>query len=124
MVFIFKGWWRARSSALKGAIWMVLAGICFAGLGVTIRFSALQLPVLEVVFFRNFINLILMIPWLLHIGLSGLRTKRLGLHVLRSTNGLISMFFWFAAVTMLPLAEATSLGFTAPLFATMGAVFF
>ena len=124
MILIFKSWWRTRSSALKGAIWMVLAGMFFAGLGVSIRFSAVQVPVLEVVFFRNFINLILMIPWLLHIGFSGLQTKRLGLHVFRSINGLISMFFWFAAVTMLPLAEATSLGFTAPLFATVGAAFF
>lgn len=34
------------------------------------------------------------------------------------------MFFWFAGFGVLPLAEATSLGFTAPLFATLGAVFF
>ena len=31
------------------------------------------------------------------------------------------MFCWFYAVTLLPLAEAVSLNFTVPLFATAGA---
>lgn len=103
---------------------MLLAGVFFAGLGVTIRLSAEDVDVLEVVFFRNIFNLLFMLPWLMRIGWSGLRTEHLGLHALRSINGLIAMFFWFAAVTMLPLADATSLGFTAPLFATVGAVLF
>ena len=124
MTSIFRNWWEGCSGALKGAVWMVLAGVFFAGLGVSIRLSAKEVDVLEVVFFRNFVNLILMMPWLIQIGWAGLYTERLGLHVLRSVNGLISMFFWFAAVTMLPLAEATSLSFTAPLFATVGAAFF
>ncbi len=123
MVFL-KKWWQTSSGTLKGAVWMILAGACFAGLGVTIRLSAADIDILEVIFFRNFFNLILMLPWLWHIGWVGLRTQRLGLHALRSINGLVAMFFWFTAVTMLPLAEATSLGFTAPLFATMGAALF
>ena len=117
-------WWATSSGALKGAVWMVLAGVFFAGLAVTIRLSAKEVEVLEVIFFRNFFNLILMLPWLVQTGWSSLQTKRLGLHALRSVNGLFSMFFWFAAVTMLPLAEATSLSFTAPLFATVGAALF
>jgi len=124
MTSIIRNWWEGCSGALKGAVWMVLSGMFFAGLGVTIRLSAKEVNVLEVVFFRNFLNLILMVPWLIQIGWAGLYTERLGLHCLRSVNGLIAMFFWFAAVTILPLAEATSLSFTAPLFATIGAAMF
>ena len=113
MVFL-KKWWRTSSGTLRGAVWMILAGACFAGLGVTIRLSAADIDILEVIFFRNFFNLILMLPWLWHIGWVGLRTQRLGLHALRSINGLVAMFFWFTAVTMLPLAEATSLGLQLP----------
>ena len=51
MVLVFKRWWWARSGALKGAFWMILAGIFFAALGVSIRLSALELPILEVDFF-------------------------------------------------------------------------
>ena len=103
---------------------MLASGIFFAGLGVSIRIASREIPTVEVVFFRNFINLIIMLPWLIKIGIGGLKTKKLSMHLFRAIGGLISMFFWFAGFGVLPLAEATSLGFTAPLFATLGAVFF
>ena len=53
MVFL-KKWWRTSSGTLRGAVWMILAGACFAGLGVTIRLSAADIDILEVIFFRNF----------------------------------------------------------------------
>ena len=55
-----KKWWRTATGTLRGAVWMILAGACFAGLGVTIRLSAADIDILEVIFFRNFFNLILM----------------------------------------------------------------
>ena len=103
---------------------MLASGIFFAGLGVSIRIASREIPTVEVVFFRNFINLIIMLPWLIKIGIGGLKTKKLSMHLFRAIGGLISMFFWFAGFGVLPLAETTSLGFTAPLFATLGAVFF
>ena len=103
---------------------MLASGIFFAGLGVSIRIASREIPTVEVVFFRNFINLIIMLPWLIKIGVAGLKTKKLSMHFFRAIGGLISMFFWFAGFGVLPLAEATSLGFTAPLFAALGAVFF
>jgi drug/metabolite transporter (DMT)-like permease len=121
MLSSFKSKWLALPGVVQGAVWMLLGGASFAGLSVTIRLATQDVPTLEVVFFRNFINLLIMLPWLMKIGWSALKTERFGMHVMRSTNGLISMFFWFTAVSILPLAEATSLGFTAPLFATLGA---
>ena len=52
-------------------------------------------------------------------GLATLRTTRLPAHLLRCTVGLISMAFTFAAILALPLAEATTIGFTTPIFATV-----
>jgi drug/metabolite transporter (DMT)-like permease len=116
--------WLKLAPTTRGAIWMLASGIFFAGLGVSIRLASREIPSVEVVFFRNFINLIIMLPWLIKIGIGGLKTKKLSMHLFRAIGGLISMFFWFAGFGVLPLAEATSLGFTAPLFATLGAVFF
>ena len=116
-----KAKWLSLPATLRGAIWMLLSGFLFAGLGTSIRMASRDIPTLEAVFFRNFFNLVLMLPWLIKIGVSGLKTNHLGLHFSRSIVGLISMFFWFAGFAVLPLAEATSLGFTAPLFATLGA---
>jgi drug/metabolite transporter (DMT)-like permease len=52
-------------------------------------------------------------------GLASLATKRFGAHVTRSTLGLTSMAFYMGSITLLPLAEATTLGFTTPIFATI-----
>jgi drug/metabolite transporter (DMT)-like permease len=51
--------------------------------------------------------------------LSVLKTDRLPSHARRSATGLFGMFFTYGAVLLLPLAEATTLGFTAPIFAVL-----
>jgi drug/metabolite transporter (DMT)-like permease len=56
-------------------------------------------------------------------GLATIRTQRLGAHVLRCAVGVVSMAFTFAALLALPLAEATTIAFSTPIFATiLGAV--
>jgi drug/metabolite transporter (DMT)-like permease len=52
-------------------------------------------------------------------GLASVRTRRFGAHVGRCALGLTGMAFTFAAILMLPLAEATIIGFTVPIFATI-----
>jgi len=60
------------------------------------------------------------------------RTNRLHLlktgnwrgHALRSLSGTASMFFLFAAVTTIPLADVTAITFTAPMFITVLAMIF
>jgi drug/metabolite transporter (DMT)-like permease len=79
---------------------------------------------LQVVFFRNVFGLIAMLPWIAGHGLGALRTQRLGLHALRATIGIVSMICWFTALSLMPLAQATALSFTAPIFASVLAVIF
>lgn len=52
-------------------------------------------------------------------GLQSLRTRRMGAHVLRCTIGLASMTLTFTTIMLLPLAEATTIGFSMPIFATI-----
>ena len=52
-------------------------------------------------------------------GLGSLRTQRFGLHLSRTAVGLTGMVFNLGAVVLLPLAEATTLGYTVPIFATI-----
>ena len=63
--------WLSLAPTTRGAIWILASGIFFAGLGVSIRVASREIPTLEVVFFRNFINLIIMLPWLIKIGIGG-----------------------------------------------------
>jgi drug/metabolite transporter (DMT)-like permease len=52
-------------------------------------------------------------------GLASLRTRRVGAHFGRMALGLAAMALNFLAMIMLPLAEATAIGFTVPIFSTI-----
>lgn len=74
----------------------------------------------ELLFYRNLFSVPLILLWLaVGTGFAAIRTKRPGAHFIRAVIGLVSMFLNFQALVMLPLAEATTIGFAAPLFATM-----
>ncbi len=113
-----------KQRGLIAALWMILAGIGMALISGIIKHLSATLPPLEIVFFRNFFGLIALAPWFWQNGIEGLRTKRVGLLSARAAAGLISTTCWFLALAVIPLADATALTFTAPLFATFGAVFF
>lgn len=52
-------------------------------------------------------------------GFSSLRTRRIGAHVSRMVLGITAMALNFLAMILLPLAEATAIGFTVPVFSTV-----
>lgn len=107
---------------VRATLLMSAAMVFFTSMGIFIRLASENLHVLEVVFFRNFLAVVLMAPWIMGYGFSALSTKKYGLYSLRAVINLVAMAAGFAAITMIPLAEATALGFTAPLFATIDAV--
>lgn len=77
----------------------------------------------EMLFWRQFIPGVLLLGWLAARGeVSRLRTQRLSIHARRAVLGGTGMFFTLGVVQILPLAEATVLGFTAPIFAVLLAV--
>jgi len=52
-------------------------------------------------------------------GFGSLRTKRFSAHAIRMAIGVVAMLLNFLMVTLLPLAEATAIGFSVPIFATL-----
>ncbi len=78
----------------------------------------------ELMFFRQTFALPIVLVWIsFGAGLGSLRTNHIGAHLSRAALGLISMCFVFSTILFLPLAEATTLQFTLPIFATvLGAV--
>lgn len=74
----------------------------------------------ELMFWRQAITLPLVLGVMAATGrLARLRTRRPIAHLARSLIGITSMAFVYGAVMLLPLAEATTLSFTTPLFAVM-----
>lgn len=52
-------------------------------------------------------------------GFRSLHSKRVGAHVGRMALGMVAMALNFAAMILLPLAEATAIGFSVPIFSTV-----
>lgn len=113
--------YRSSSVVARAAMHATLATVFFAAMTVLIRYISTELHVFQIVFFRNFLALLWLAPWMLKVGVAGMRTDRLPSYGLRAVIGLIGMTSGFAAVTLMPVTEATALSFTAPLFATVGA---
>jgi len=68
-----------------------------------------------------FFGLVLLAPWILRSGPALWRSRNKSFYLLRAGVGLVSMATWFYGITLVPLATATAVNFTAPLFATAAA---
>lgn len=113
---------ESMPDAARGVLWMAMGCVFFAAMNGIIREVSTTLDPLVVVFFRNLFGLLFVLPWLAKGGFAP-RTRRLPLHLVRSLLGLVSMMSWFIALSRMNLADAVALSFTAPLFATIAAVF-
>lgn len=95
------------------------ATISFALMAALIKLSSdhgVNAP--ELVFYRSLFAIPPLLVWIAASRTpGGWRTRRPWAHVTRGTLGVVSMFLSFGALTLLPLAEAVTLSFIAPLFA-------
>ena len=89
-----------------------------------IRKAAENLHILEVVFFRNLLAFIVMIPILKSTGLSAIKMNNIKLFFMRGFFGAIGMLAGFTCLTLIPLAQATAISFSKPIFITIGATIF
>ena len=78
----------------------------------------------QTVFCRLFFAFVVLLPLVLHSGIGKVATTQLKTYIFRSISGIIAMWMWFYAVTLIPIGEQTALSFLAPLFTTMGAAVF
>ncbi|HWJ76299.1 MAG TPA: DMT family transporter [Kaistia sp.] len=110
---------------LFGVLLKVISTIAFTAMATQIKLLADRIPAGEVAFFRSAFALI---PVLTFVGLRGqlptvFLTPRISGHVLRSIAGASSMFCGFTALGLLPLSDATAIGYAAPLLTVIFAVF-
>lgn len=106
---------------LTGLGLRLLAVLMLSTMGALIKLvEARGAHLAEILLFRQLFAIPFILAWIAAgPGLGSIRTKRLGLHISRTAMGLTGMVFNFGAVLLLPLAEATTLSFTAPIFATI-----
>ncbi|NBP94481.1 MAG: EamA/RhaT family transporter, partial [Gammaproteobacteria bacterium] len=93
------------SGNVRGIAWMLLTGVLFVAVTVTV-------------------GLVIILPMLSRAGILNLSWKRVGFHGLRGLIHGGGVMLWFLAMSRIPIAEVTALGFTTPIFATLGAALF
>lgn len=109
---------------IRGLLWMVLASFTFALFMLIARIGSEDLHVVQVAFMRYFMSLVLTLPVLARLGLAGFWGLNLRLHSLRGAAHGLAVVGWFYALTQMPIAEVSAIGFTGPVFITIGAALF
>lgn len=110
-----------REQIYKGMGLRLFSALCLATLAAIIKLAQTHgAGLVEIMFFRQFSALPVVVAYLaIGPGLGTIRTTRLRSHAIRATVGLISMAFNFGTFLLMPLAEATTIQFTVPIFATI-----
>ncbi len=109
---------------LRGIFWMAVTGILFVAVTAIVRHLGTDMNAVQAAFIRYVFGLILLVPILFRIGNFARERKIMGLHAARGVIHGIGVMLWFFAMAKIPIAEVTALGFTAPIFTTLGAAFF
>lgn len=108
--------WFFRKGYPQGAFWATMICVVSVSNDVLMRFLGERLHVTEIIFFRFLFSMLTVIPLMINKGISGLKTSRPGLHVLRALLGVGGIGACCYAVNAMPLNENTSIMFSQPLF--------
>jgi drug/metabolite transporter (DMT)-like permease len=113
-----------RSDPIAAVMWVTIAMALFAGLAVFARMAMnAGLHPFVVVFLRNLFAVAMLLPLLVWRGSSLVRSPQIGLYGFRVAISFLSMLAWFYAISLIPIGEVMAIGFLAPLFGTLGAIF-
>jgi len=108
-----------------GVLLKLLSVVLLSSMAACVKYLGDTVPTGETMFVRGVVSVVALalIAWRVG-GLRMLKTQSVGAHALRSLSGTLSMFCWFTALTLIPLADFTAISFTAPMFLTVLAMMF
>ena len=98
--------------------WMLVAGLLFGGMGVFVKLGAHHFSHVELVFYRSLFGLLL-VYGIMRQQRVGVATQYWRAHLWRGISGSVALGLFFYCITVLPLATAVTLNYTAPLFLTI-----
>jgi drug/metabolite transporter (DMT)-like permease len=99
----------------------IISTFAFLGMSTLIKLANPEMPIGELMFFRAFFALVPLGIWLWWTDelRTAIKTTRLSGHLVRSISGSGGMYFGFASLVLLPLPDATAIGYLAPIVATV-----
>ena len=101
---------------------MLLTGLCFVAVMVSVKFLSKDLPPTQAAFFRYLFGLILILP-LIRLQFKK-STKKIPIlkHGLRGVVHGLAVVLWFFSVANIPMADVTAINYLTPIFTTIGAI--
>lgn len=100
---------------------MVLSALTVPMIGVFVRMASEELDNGMVVFLRNALGLLLVMPFFIRHRFEKIRSSKKRAHALRGLLSAIAIAMYFLTLAHMPLANATVLQFTAPMFLPLAA---
>jgi drug/metabolite transporter (DMT)-like permease len=111
---------KRKDHVPQGILFMIAATVLFAISNAIAKWQVATYPVGEVMFFRSLSSLavcaVVMLPL---TGMAVFATKRAGAHIARGLSQSISQTFTVIAFSLMPLAGATAINFSAPLWSAL-----
>ena len=115
--------WVKLSGNIRGIVWLSIGAFLFSITDVIVKLLGRKFDPMELALFRYGIGMIILTPIFLKMGLENLKTKKIGLHIIRMLLAMLAQVGIFITVINIPLADATAIFFSKPLFTTIIAVF-
>ena len=95
---------------------LACSALLFATMGVFIRLASYTVDNATIVFFRNAIGLIFILPLVLRFGTTNLKTSKFWMHAWRAVIGLTAMYGFFYAIAHMKLSNAMVFTYSSPIF--------
>ncbi len=112
------------SPTARGLLWTSVAGFLFCVLNALMRALTLHIDPFQSQFLRYAFGLLVLLPMVWKNGPASYRPQQISGQFIRGGLHTAGLCLWFAALTHIPLADMTAIGFTTPLFIMVGAYLF
>jgi S-adenosylmethionine uptake transporter len=107
-----------------GVIYFILSLIISAANDIITRYLNFNFESFQIVFFRFLFSVITLIPLIMYYGVNTLKINNIFIQIVRGVLLFFGMAFWNYGLSAGPVATATIISFTTPLFVLLLAVFF
>ena len=110
---------------LKAAFWMLGAIFAFSSMAISGRSVADELDTFELMMYRSLIGVVIVLALSTFAGTRGqINTRSMGHHIVRNACHFAGQNLWFAALSMISLAQLFALEFTSPIWVMLLAPIF
>ena len=103
---------------------LIFSCFLFSVLAALIKFSSQFIHPIEQAFFRNFISVLILIPFVIQVKKIINKRSNIKLLVFRGIFGGATMILLFWSYSLIPLSQAMAVSFSTPLFIYLGAILF